>query len=225
MDAGEQESKKSQVPPWLWQSNVYLLAAVLAVGLGFATALALGWRSAVPRRAPDWTTTDLLWRQYGAGSATSTGDGYRVRLLGPSQQAWAVANQSVTDFELELDVHSLIPSQDVGYGVLYRYQDLSNTYLFAIGSDGYYTIAVVRSGELSPLQAWQQWPHVRRGAATNRLRVSCQRTLCRFYINGEFTAEIIDDAFLRGDVGLWAESFSDASLEVVFNGIRLWSLN
>jgi len=204
---------------------VCLLAAVLAVGLGLATALALGWRSPIPRRAPDWTNTDLLWRQYGDGSAKITDDGYQVRLHEPDQRAWAVTNQPVTNFELEVDVHSLGPSGDVGYGVLYRYQDLSNTYLFAIGSDGYYTIAVVRNGALFPLHAWQQWPHVRRGVATNRLRVGCQRTLCRFYINGEFTAEITDDTFLSGAVGLWAESFSDNTLEVVFNRMRLWFLN
>jgi hypothetical protein len=78
---------------------------------------------------------------------------------------------------------------------------------------------------LTPLRAWQQWPHVRRGAATNRLRIRCHGALCRFFINGEFTAEIVDGTFLVGNVGLWAQSFSDNGLKVEFTGIRLWSLN
>ena len=218
------ESKESLVRTGLWRSQVSLLVTVLMVGMGLVVALALGWRSPTPQRAPDWSSTDLDWRQYGDGSATITNGGYRMRLLGPDQRAWAVADQPVSDFELELDVHSLRASEDVGLGLLYRYQDLSNTYLFAIGGDGYYTIAVVRQGQLSPLRAWQQWPHVRRGADTNRLRIRCQGTLCRFYVNGEFAAEISDDAFLTGSVAFWAQSFSDAGVDVVFQELRLWSL-
>ncbi|MGD9100379.1 MAG: hypothetical protein PVF45_07855, partial [Anaerolineae bacterium] len=108
---------------------------------------------------------------------------------------------------------------------LYRYQDPANYYLFAIGGDGYYTIAVVQRGALIPLRTWQQWPHVRRGAATNRLRVRCTGTVCRFYVNGEFTAQITHDAFRAGDLGLWAQTFSDDALDVVFDEMRLWSLN
>jgi hypothetical protein len=219
------EPRESRVRAGLWQSQLCLLVTVLVVGLGLVAALALGWRSPTPHRAPDWSTADLVWRGYGAGSATITNEGYRIRLLGPDQRAWAVANQPVSDFELELDVHSLGTSEDVDFGLLYRYQDLSNTYLFAIGGDGYYTIAIVRQGQQFPLRAWQQWPHVRRGAATNRLRIRCRQTLCRFYVNGEFTAEISDDAFLTGSVGFWAQSFSDAGVDVVFEELRLWSLD
>jgi D-aminopeptidase len=74
------------------------------------------------------------------------------------------------------------------------------------------------------LRVWQGWPHVRRGAAANRLRVRCEGATCRFYVNGEFTAEVTDNTFLAGDVGLWAQTFSDDALDVVFEGMRLWSL-
>lgn len=213
------------VPVWLWRSTLALTALVLLVGLGLATALALGWRSPVPRRAPDWTAADLIWRQYGDGWTAATGAGYQVQLTQPERRAWAVAARPVADFELQLDVRSLLPSEDVGYGVLYRHQDAANYYLFAIGGDGYFTITLVRKGEPIPLRVWQQWPHVRRGAATNRLRVRCQAALCRFYVNDEFTAEIMDATFLSGEVGLWAQTFSDAALTVAFEELRLWRLD
>lgn len=212
------------VPPWLWRGGVGLLVTGMLVGLGLVAALALGWRSPTPHRAPDWTATGSAWDKHGDGTAILRDDGYRLYLSQPNQRAWAIAGQQVADFDLELDARSLIPSEDVGYGLLYRYQDPANHYLFAIGGDGYYTIAIVRKGTLTPLRVWQGWPHVRRGAAANRLRVRCEGATCRFYVNGEFTAEVMDNTFLAGDVGLWAQTFSDDALDVVFEEMRLWSL-
>ncbi len=201
-----------------------LLALVLLVGLGLAAALALGWRSPTPRRPPDWTASDLAWTKHGDGHQPSSA-ALRVYLAQPSQRAWATANRQTSDFELELDLRALIPSQDVGYGLLYRYQDPSNYYLFAIGGDGYYTVAIVQNGALTPLRAWSQWPHVRRGAAANRLRARCIGAVCSFYVNGEFTTQITHDAFLTGDLGFWAQTFSDDALDVVLEELRLWLLD
>jgi hypothetical protein len=147
-----------------------------------------------------------------------------MQLLHPEQHTWAVADQSLGNFDLEVEVRALAPYNDAGYGLLYRYQDPANHYLFAIGGDGYYTIALTRDGELVSLREWQQWPHVRRGAATNRLRVRCEQSQCRFYINGEFTTEISDDTFLDGKPALWAENTGNAGMELVFDQVRAWSL-
>lgn len=201
-----------------------LLALVLLVGLGLVAALALGWRSPTPRRPPDLTASDLAWTKHGAGHQPSSGV-LRVRLEQPLQRAWAVAGQQIRNFDLELDLRALTPSQDVGYGLLYRYQDPDNYYLFAIGGDGYYTVAVVQDGALTPLRAWGQWPHVRRGAAANRLRARCVGEVCSFYVNGEFTTQITHDAFLTGDLGFWVQTFSDNALDVVLQELRLWLLN
>jgi hypothetical protein len=220
-------------PSWLWWGNLGLLIVGGLLGLGLVAALALGWRSPTPIRAPDHTVKSSAWQWHGDGATTVTDTGYQLHLSQPGQQAWAIptpgtqaaAIQQVDDFDLELDTRALISSADAGYGLLYRYQNPDNFYLFAIGSDGYYTIAVVQDGALIPLRAWQQWPHVRRGAATNRLRVRCKGSTCRFHINGEFTAEVIDDTFLAGGFGLWGQTFSDTILKVVFEETRLWSLN
>lgn len=227
VDVSDQEGapEKSPVPIWSWRSSVYIFVAVLAIGMGLAVALASGWRSPTPQRAPDWNGADLVWQKHGDGTATVSPDGYQMGLNGPDRRVWATSHRSVADFELELSVRSLVTCEDASHGLLYRYQDAANYYLFTIGGDGYFAIAVVRAGELIPLQPWQQWPHVRRGVATNRLRVHCQGAYCRFYINDEFTAEITDTAFLEGRIGLWAQTFSDEDLEVRFSGLRLWLLD
>ena len=233
MNQGKRGPNEQASPTWLWWGNLGLLIVGGLVGLGLVVALALGWRSPTPFRAPDWTVKSSTWQWHGDGAATITDTGYQLHLSQPGQQAWAIpthgtqaaAVQPVDDFDLELDIHALTPSADDGYGLLYRYQNPDNFYLFAVGSDGYYTIAVLQEGTLVPLRDWQQWPHVHRGAAANRLRVRCKASTCRFYINGEFTAEVTDDTFLAGGIGLWGQTFSGTALEVVFEEMRLWSLN
>jgi hypothetical protein len=221
----ESQPKEAAVPSWLWRAAVALLSAILVAGMGLVIALALGWRSPTPRRAPDWTLGELSWTAYGDAFATSTLDSYRLRLSQPNERAWVVAHPPIDAFELEVDVHSQGDGSEVDTGVLYRYRDAENHYRFAIDRDGYYTIAIIRAGKLSPIRDWQQWPHIRRGDTTNRLRVYCKATLCRFYINNEFLTEVRDDTFLSGSLSLWAENSTDTTSEVVFGALHIWSID
>jgi hypothetical protein len=207
-----------------WNIVVGLFVLVLLAGMGLAAALALGWRSQIPRRDPDHSLSDLHLQAQGDGIQATTAAGYRVRLARPGQHGWASAGVNIGDFEVEVEVISTLPSEDVGFGLLYRYQDPDNHYLFAIGGDGYYTVALVRAGEISALREWEQFPHIRRGAATNRLRVHCRGSRCRFYINDEFAAEIDEGTYSRGDLALWAQTFSDRELELLFTSFRVWSV-
>lgn len=217
--------EETLLPVWLWRGSLALLAVVTLIGLALVGALALGWRTPTPRRPPDWTASDSTWHTWGDGGWTMTTTGLFLQLSGPDQSAWAIPGQQVSDFTIELDARSLFPGEDVGYGLLYRYQNQANYYVFAVGGDGYYTIASVRKGTFTPLRDWQQWPHVHRGATTNRLRVRCEGATCYFYVNGEFTAQVTDETFLSGDVGLWGQTFSDDALDVVFEDIKLWVLD
>jgi hypothetical protein len=214
--------EESLLPIRLWRGGLALLAAVTLAGLALVGALALGWRTPTPQRPPDWTASDATWHTFGDGRLATSTTGLSLQLSDPHQSAWAIPGQQVSDFIVELDARSLFPSKDVGYGLLYRYQNEANYYVFAVGGDGYYTIAKIRKGTLTPLRDWQQWPHVRRGVTTNRLRVRCEGATCHFYVNGEFTAQVTDDALLSGDLGLWGQTFSDDALDVVFEEMKLW---
>ena len=124
----------AEVPSWLWWSVVSLLIIVFVTGFGLVAALALGWRSPTPRRAPDWEETDIQWTAYGEGSTTTSGTTYSMRLSQPEQRGWAVSSAVVSDFDLELDAHSSAAHENVDYGLLFRYQDPDNHYRFGIGS-------------------------------------------------------------------------------------------
>lgn len=199
------ESPK-QVPHWLWHSVLALMALVLAGALALVVALALGWNSPGPTRSPDWQATDLPL------GLEAPSNGTTVSLLG----------YPVSDFTLEVEAVPLSGSDFNGYGLVYRAQDSTRYYAFAVGSDGYYAVLRVAGDEETELVNWQQFPHIRRERRANRLRVTCAGATCRFYVNDEYATALKDDTWLAGDVGLWVHGFGDGDVAVQFLDARVW---
>jgi len=184
---------------------VIALATVLALAL--IGALALGWNDPRPRRPADWTDPTLPRRLEAVPGDTS------VSLL----------DHPAGDFTLEVVARPLSAPESgfYGYGVVYRAQDPSRTYAFAVGGDGYYAVLCVDEGAEKALVPWQQFPHIERGDQINRLRVTCAGVSCDFAINDEYAATVEDDTWLSGDVGLWARAFEEG-VGVRFLEARLW---
>jgi hypothetical protein len=190
----------------LWQGALILMATPLVAGLILISALALGWNSPGPTQPPDWQPAELPIRLDASPEYTSS------KLLG-----WKSA-----DFKLEVQAR-LLSSPDLGgYGLIYRAQDASHYYAFAVSSDGYYAVLRMTGSEEIALAEWQQFPHIRRGQQLNRLRVACSGSICQFYVNDEFATTIEDRAWLKGNVGLWVRSSGDRKVSVQFLDVRAW---
>jgi hypothetical protein len=225
-------SCKDEAPPLdvparrrLWRFYVGSLVAILLMGAGLITGLTMGWRSPTPRRAPDWTEADLNWRQEETGTQERTRMGYQIAAGTAGQPTQILASRPVRDFIAEIELAPLTSGEESEYGLLFRYRDPADYYLFAVGGDGYYTIVAARAGERGVLKEWQQWPHVHRGAAANRLRVHCEERSCRFYINDEFTAELTQVDPVTGDLGVWSRSFAARPQGLLLQRMRVWSLD
>lgn len=191
---------------WLWRGALGLVTLVLAGALALVVALALGWNSPGPTRSPDWQAPDLPL------DVEVPSNGTTVSLLG----------YPGSDFTCEVEVIPLSGSDFNGYGLVYRAQDSTRYYAFAVGSDGYYAVLLVTGDEETELVSWQQFPHVLRGRQANRLRVACAGATCRFYVNDEYAATFDDDTWLAGDVGLWVRGFDDGDVAVQFLDARVW---
>jgi hypothetical protein len=193
---------------WLWRGGVGLLVLILTIGLALVVALLVGLNSPRPIRSPDWQAADL------PTTLEASPNTIAVRLL----------ERVYDDFVLEVEA-SPLSGPDCGfngYGLVYRAQDDAHYYVFAIGSDGYHAVLQIDGGEETALVDWQQFPHIRRGMQTNRLRVACAGATCRFYINDEYATAVEDATWLEGDVGLWVRSFEKEPVSVQFESVRVW---
>jgi hypothetical protein len=109
-------------------------------------------------------------------------------------------------FEVIMSPERLPQSHLVDYGLVYRAQDPDSYYVLLVGADGYYAVAKEKAGQTIYLSPWQQFPHIRRGVASNRLLVSCAGAACSFRVNDEYVVTVEDDQWLSGELGVAARS-------------------
>jgi hypothetical protein len=168
-------------------------------------ALRAGWNDPRPATPPDWQAGAPHILSASAEAARA------IDLLERPPGAFtfeAVATvQSGADFN--------------GYGLVFHAQDAAHYTAFAVGSDGYLSVLTVSGEEETELLAWQAFPHIRRGAGPNRLRVSCAEGTCRFWINDEVVAALPDEGG-GGEVGLWVRWYEGARVVVEFSNVATW---
>ncbi len=206
--AAEEWSYRSRVSGWLWRGVLLSFTMVLMAMLALIIALLVGWNSPSPARPPDRRLTGLP---------------RRLRVAPGTMEAILLPDCSLGDFTAELEALPVAGPDFNGYGLIYRAQDSTRYYAFAVGSDGYY--GVLRrdeNNETVMLVEWQQFPHIRRGRQLNRLRVTCAGPICHFYINDEYATGFEDATWLYGDIGLWAYAPGDAEVTVEFLEMRIW---
>ncbi len=201
-------SRYGLVRAMLAMITLTLIGALILIG-----ALAMGWNSPRPPRPPDECAPGLP-----RDLEAQPGEIVVSLLDGPGD------NCGTTNLTVELTASS--PGATAfdfnGYGLVYRAQDRENYDVFAVGSDGYYAVLQVRDGTPVALVDWRQFPHVRRGAGPNRLRLDCDGSVCRFYVNDEYATTVENETWLDGQMGLWVWSPGDRLTRARFKTLQIW---
>ncbi len=163
-----------------------------------------GW----PRFKADWGITDYINGRYRIGVGLAYTD------------LWANPGLDFRDIRIEVDAQAVAGSEYNSFGVLCRYQDDENFYFFVLSNAGYYAIVKMIDGEqyqLTPERQLAVRGIIRPGSQVNRVQAECVGDRLRLYANGHLLAEVQDDAFAHGDVGLIAGAFTDAGIIVEFD--------
>ncbi|MCX6032024.1 MAG: hypothetical protein NT169_22350 [Chloroflexi bacterium] len=155
------------------------------------------------------------------------GGEFRISVYQRNFSSWTFPHPSrdLADFAVEVDARWVSGPLDNEYGLLTRYQDASDEfYLFAISSDGFYTIEKYQGGQWHDLVKWTEAEAVKQGEAVNRLRVICQGSTLRFFANGELLAQAEDASFHAGNIGLLASSGEKEGVTIAFDNLRVRAL-
>ncbi len=144
---------------------------------------------------------------------------YRILVNTTDTDVWANPGLHFTDVIIEVEATKAGGPDDNDFGVICRYKDIDNFYMFIISSDGYYGVGKVKNGELTLVGTDQLQPHkvIRQGAATNQIRADCIGSHLVLQVNGTTLADVVDGEFTSGDVGLVAGTYSESGTDIHFD--------
>jgi hypothetical protein len=154
------------------------------------------------------------------------GDLYQILIERPGGLAWAMLGQpNLGAYRLEADLR-LAAQQDYawGYGgLVVRFQNDDNFYLFAVDSGGNYQIQLRQGGAWRTVQPW---------TPTQALSESRQKLLSvmddgaalQFVINSTLVDTVPDPQLPVGDVGLFVGARSQGRAKGLFDWLALYEI-
>jgi hypothetical protein len=171
---------------------------------------------------------DCGWVLYNRGGAVAAVD-QGVLQLSTSQVGsvwWTNPGQSLDDVLITVDTRQVAGPNNNAYGVICRYQDEQNFYLFLISGDGYYAIGKYQSGSeqiiyLTPDGQYQRSDAINQGAGSNQLEVRCVGNELSLMVNGISLLSVTDPTFVVGDVGLAISTLEAGTAIVEFDNFRV----
>ena len=140
------------------------------------------------------------------GSSAYEQDGFALGLAVDNQINVSVPNfASVQDVSVSAQARILAGGQNVFYGVVCRYQDANNYYMFRITNQGNYSIAKVVNNQVTNFGA-VQWGYdpqtILTGDQVNTLRADCSGDTLTLFVNDHQIAQEIDSDLKTGGYGL-----------------------
>ena len=149
---------------------------------------------------------------------------YRIDFSG-RQYVWTQREGAYENIVIEADAAQASAYDHNAYGVACRLEpgNSGRGYFFFISGDGYASIRWSNGRSLEPIVSAAPSAHIRRGRASNRIRVVCIDDYLALWVNGEFVADARDGRAARGAVGLAAlMHYAGRRLTVDFDDVKVW---
>ncbi|MGD8586602.1 MAG: hypothetical protein PVH65_11695 [Chloroflexota bacterium] len=140
--------------------------------------------------------------------------------------AWANAGREFDDVIIDVETYQAGGPDDNAYGVICRYQNEENFYVFLISGDGHYAIGKYQSGtpQVQYLSGGGQYTFsdvINQGQSRNQMRVNCVGNELSLSVNGVPLETVTDPTFVIGDVGLGASTFQPGTTVIEFDNLRV----
>jgi len=123
---------------------------------------------------------------------------YRLQPEAGGYYSWR--GEVFENISYKADTRWMSGATNVGYGLVFRIQDIDNHYIFMISANGYYRLGMYRDNNWTDLIPWTRSRLVNQ-EGKNTLRVETQGSRFRLFLNENLAAEHVDGTFASGHVG------------------------
>lgn len=142
----------------------------------------------------------------------------------PQYLFWSVNGDKYSDTQIDVDAVLLSGPTNDALGVICRFQDNDNYYGFMISHDGYYGIYKMIDGQMVMPSAEGNMNFsevIRQGGVVNHIQVVCKDDILSLTVNDVLLAEVQDDSFSQGQIGLIAGAYDTPGVRVLFDNLRV----
>lgn len=171
---------------------------------------------------------DCGWATFSrpGGSATLENAAIRLTASQPGQMWWTNPGREFADVVISAEARQVEGSNDNAYGLICRYQNEQNFYVFLVSGDGYYTIAKYQSGSADVIYLteggqFQPSDVVNTGVASNELRATCAGNQLSLEVNGVPLVAVTDPTFVTGDIGVAAGTLAGGNTVIEFDNVQV----
>ncbi|MCP4419715.1 MAG: hypothetical protein GY805_24145 [Chloroflexi bacterium] len=211
----------------------HITLLLLSVGIFSLVACTIGTPSADPCDENGSLLQDDFneekqcgWREYNQGGAVvEIAEGtLNISTSQTGQVWWSNVGREFTDVIVTVQARQTSGPNNNAYGVLCRYQDENNFYIFLISGDGYYAIGKYEDGKeqityLTENEEYIFSDLINQGVATNLVRVSCVGNELSLSVNGLPLVTVTDGSLSGGDVGLGVSTLEPGTAVVQFDDL------
>lgn len=160
------------------------------------------------------------------GSAALENAAMRLTVSQPGQMWWTNPGREFADVVISAEARQVEGSNDNAYGLICRYQNEENFYVFLVSGDGYYTIAKYQSGTenaiyLTADKQFQPSDVINTGVASNELRATCVGNQLSLEVNGIPLLSVTDLTFVTGDIGVAASTLAGGNTIIEFDNVQV----
>jgi hypothetical protein len=179
------------------------------------TVLFLDDFSHVPSGWGTWENNDAV--------VTYEHEGLRIFVNQPDFDYWSVAGRKFTDTIIEVDIKRLAGPLDNDFGIVCRYQNSKNFYMFVASSDGYYGIVKLKDDQhsLIGVEQLKYNDRIKPDQTDYRLRADCVGDTLKLYMDEFLLLKVQDSDFSSGDVGLLAGAYSTPGVDFLFDNFEV----
>ncbi len=170
------------------------------------------------------------WREYNQSGAVAAIDQeagvLAISTSQPGQLWWTNPGRDFDNVIITTRATQVSGPNNNALGVICRYQDENNFYIFLISGDGYYAIGKYQTGTpqiiyLTENQEYIPSEAIQQGVATNEIRASCVGNELGLQVNGVPLVTVVDPTFVRGDVGVGVSTLDPGTAVVQFDDFRV----
>lgn len=171
---------------------------------------------------------DCGWVTYnrGGGVAAIENETMRLTVNQPGQIWWTNPGLNFADAIIKAEASQISGPNDNAYGLICRYQNEENFYVFLVSGDGYYAIGKYQSGAdtviyLTENQQFQSSEVINMGVASNQLEARCIGNQLSLIVNGVPLITVTDPTFVIGDIGLAASTLQPGTGIIQFDNVQV----